>query len=129
MLSAGAGGGGIHVDGEGNNLIVAPDVRVYAGGANSGGIMFAYGKDHTLTDRGDVQAMGENGITVSFNFGHNTRGDARGYRGSYILSTHESTPEKDAFICSELNGALVSSFDLTGRVAGKKAAIFMSENA
>lgn len=129
LLSGGAGGGGIRVDGAANNLIVAPDVRVYADGINGRGIMFAYGKDHTLTHRGDVQAMGENGIAVSFDFGHNARGDATGYRGSYILSTHESTPEKDALIWSELNGALVSSFDLTGRVAGKKAAIFMSKNA
>ena len=106
-------------------------MRIYADGANGRGIMFAYGKDHTLTHRGDVQALGEHGIAVSFDFGHNARGDETGYRGSYILSTHESTPEKDQHntIYEELNGALVSSFELTGRVAGKKAAIFMSKNA
>ncbi len=129
LLSVGAGGGGIRIDGEGNNLIVAPDVRVHANGANGRGIMFAYGKDHTLTHRGDVQAMGENGIAVSFDFGHNSRGDGTGYRGSYILELDDRVEDQRATITEELNGALVSSFDLTGRVAGKKAAIFMSENA
>ncbi len=129
LLSVGAGGGGIRIDGAANNLIVAPDVRVHANGANGRGIMFAYGKDHTLTHRGDVQALGENGIAVSFDFGHNSRGDGTGYRGSYILELDDRVEDQRATITEELNGALVSSFDLTGRVAGKKAAIFMSENA
>ncbi|MGU3576537.1 autotransporter outer membrane beta-barrel domain-containing protein [Brucellaceae bacterium C25G] len=129
LLSAGAGGGGIRVDGEGNHLNIAADVRVYADGANGRGIMFAYGKNHTLTHRGDVQALGENGIGVSFDFGHNARGDATGYRGSYILDLEPSLIENYDTIFQELNGALVSSFDLSGRVAGQKAAIYMSENA
>ncbi|MBX8785148.1 autotransporter domain-containing protein [Ochrobactrum sp. GRS2] len=129
LLSVGSGGGGIRIDGAANNLIVAPDVRVHANGANGRGIMFAYGKDHTLTHRGDVQAMGENGIGVSFDFGHNSRGDGTGYRGSYILELDDRVEDQRATITEELNGALVSSFDLTGRVAGNKAAIFMSENA
>lgn len=125
LLSVGVGGGGIRVDGANNHLIVSPGVQVHADGVNGRGIMFAYGKDHILTQRGDVQALGENGYAVSFDFGHNARGDASGVRGSYF-ATNELGQSVNL---PELQGALVSRFDLTGRVAGSKAAIFMSDNA
>ncbi|MFA5702737.1 MAG: autotransporter domain-containing protein [Advenella sp.] len=125
LLSIGGGGAGVRVDGEANHLVIPSGTRVYADGLNGRGIMFAYGKNHQLNIRGDVQAMGDLGIGVNFDFGNNPIGNNDEYRGSYIHTFFRGTP----YLPEELNGALVDTFDLTGRVAGKEQAIYLSRNA
>ncbi|OWT58307.1 autotransporter outer membrane beta-barrel domain-containing protein [Candidimonas nitroreducens] len=125
LLTQGPGGAGVRVDGAGNTLVVQPGTRVYADGLNGRGLMFAYGKNHNLVLRGDVQAMGDMGIGASFDFGNNALGNESDYRGSYIYV--EDGVRRAPL--PELSGALVDNFDLTGRVAGRAAAIYISGNA
>jgi outer membrane autotransporter protein len=94
--------------------------------------MFAYGKNHAFAQRGDVEALGKHGIGVSFDFGHNSLGDVAEYRGSYFVDVDENikkdVPEYYAKALEEVSGPLVDTFDLSGRVAGRYASIYMSDN-
>ncbi|MBT0723615.1 autotransporter domain-containing protein [Rosenbergiella sp. S61] len=125
LLTQGTGGAGIRIDGQNNTLSIDPGTRVYADGLNGRGVMFAYGKQHNLIQRGDVQALGVNGVAISFDFGNNLLGNEDDYRGSWIRMVggynHALLPE--------LQGALVDNADISGRVAGKGAAIYISQNA
>lgn len=125
LLAAGQGGAGIRVDGVGNTVIIDPGVRVHANGADGQGAMFAYGKNHVLVHRGDIQALGARGVGLRFDFGNNGIGNAAEYRGSYIR-TLEGQPYH---LLPELQGSLVRQADITGQVAGREAAIYISGNA
>lgn len=123
ILTRGAGAAGIRVDGEANTIIVAPDVQVHSNGYYGQGIMFAYGKNHHLVQRGDVQALGTGGVGLRFDFGTNVMGNDDSYKGSYLFTVN-GVP---LALPDELNGPLVSQADITGRVAGGRAAIYLSE--
>ena len=125
LLTKGDGAAGIRIDGENNTVYIEPGVQVYADGINGRGVMLAYGKNHNLINRGDIQALGDNGIALSFDFGNNQLGNDAEYRGSWIRYVESYT----ARLLPELQGALANNVIIGGRVAGKGAAIYISPNA
>lgn len=125
LLAAGSGGAGIRVDGENNTLVIDPGVRIYADGLNGQGVQFAYGRGHTLVHRGDIQATGPQGVGLRFDFGTNSLSNEVERRGSYIRSINGTNEA----LLPELNGPLVEQADISGRVAGRQAAILISDNA
>lgn len=136
LLASGEYGLGIRMDGQGNRLTVARGVRVHADGPGGTALLASYGKGHSVILRGDAQALGEGGIGARFDFGDNELGNLTEYRGSWIRSRgdyDEATKSWNivpkAALPDELKGALVNSFDVSGRLAGNEAAMYIGANA
>lgn len=125
LLSVGEGAAGVRIDGQANTLVIAPGARVVADGAHGRGVLFAYGRDHVLEQHGQVQAMGEQGVALSFDFGQNARGNAYETRGSYQRTVDGAA----APLLDELDGPLMRRVALHGTVAGRAAAIDIADNA
>ena len=131
LLSAGAGGIGVRVDGSENTVIVPTATRIHAQGWYGRGLQFSYGRHHNLIQQGEVRADGEEGIGVLFDFGSNAMGDTgdgSDYRGSWLWVVEDDVAPLYA-IPDILRGALISNYDLSGTLSGNKAAIAISKNA
>ena len=119
------------MDGSGNTLTIDPNVRVHANGTEGNALLVAYGRNHHIVHRGSLQALGGKGISARFDFGSNEMGDKEEWRGSWMRSKWLNDEESwtQGPLLDSLKGALVDSFDVTGSLAGSKAAIFISNNA
>ena len=137
LLADGTAGTGIRVDGSGNTLRLAKDVRVTANGDHGTGLLVSYGKDQEILSDGDILALGEGGIGARFDFGHNVIGDDLQYRGSWMYTSQYDDPDNyqvsDASDSNgyelNLDGPLVKRFDVGGRLSGSSSSIYISENA
>ena len=98
-------------------------------GDGSIGIATMWGNGHkiNLNEFSEVKATGEGGIGASFDFGKNVMGGLRDDRGSY--SSYEMSEEKNVKAETALQGPLVEEFNVAGNLEGKKASIYISENA
>lgn len=138
LLTSGIAGTGIRIDGVGNTMNIDSNIKVYADGDYGTGILVAYGKNHQITNKGDIRARGTDGIGVRFDFGSGTFEKSYSYLGSYIISlfgkdysnniTNKKLLDSDIYY-QEINGALVENFNTSGYIEGAAASLYMSDNA
>lgn len=122
---------GVRVDGSGSTLRIAPSTHVRSDGEAGTGILVSYGKDHHVVSQGVVTALGNSGIAARFDFGYNVLGGGYEDRGSYrhwVYNDGGGDAKRDPARIG-LDGALIDAFDLSGTLAGGKAAIFIGETA
>ena len=125
LLTAGPGGVGVRVDGSQNTLIIPEATRIHAQGWYGRGLQFSYGRQHTIVQQGEVRADGAEGIGALFDFGQNSMGSDSEYHGSWL---YEIKGQKRP-VPEILQGALISRYDVSGILSGRKAAIHISDNA
>ena len=126
LLTIGEEAVGIRVEGVGNKLTVAEGTRIQADGAGGSALLVSYGKDHTITLKGEAMALGEGGIAARFDFGDNILGNGTEYRGSWMWTAQNVS---QGSILSKIDGALVKAFNVSGSLKGSAAAISIAENA
>lgn len=144
LLAGGAGGTGIRVDGADNTVTIRDDTQIRADGPHGTGVLFAYGKNHTLNAGGTVTALGANGVALRFDFGGNLLSDYIERRGSYIWCIEDEDwlsyfdEDTDSWLVAAYDnsdfalsndGALMDQVNITGTLAGTQAAIYISDNA
>ena len=147
ILTRGTGAVGIRVDGEGNTINIPATTEIHSDGLRGKGVLISYGRNQNLNLDGIVTAEGQGGNAVEFNFGSSSNGALDEYRGSYIRYTrnvNEKTGEittgrnltltdmdNNTYNSSadELNGELVTNFNLNGKITGGENAIYIGKNA
>lgn len=132
LLADGSYAVGVRLEGQGNDLTVAKGTRIQANGYGGSALLVSYGRNHQVQLDGSAVALGTDGIAARFDFGDNVVGSNFETRGSWIRTAGaEVTGDyvEHANLPSEIQGALVNSFNVSGQLAGSKAAIYISDKA
>ncbi len=127
ITASGYGAGGIRIDGTNNTVTVPDGITVAANGSYGTGILVSYGKNNVINLDGTVEAVGNMGIGAHFGLG----GMAYSY---YEMADPDTLVNSDnRYFCtkmnSDLNGPLVSSFNISGNLRGSLAAIKIDADA
>lgn len=129
ILTAGEGSFGVRVDGVENTYTLQSGNKIEANGRENIALGVTWGKNHTINVESGavVQANGQDGIAASFDFGDNLFGAYSTHKGSYIH--YSGDWGFDLKPDGQTTDALVENFNVEGTLEGKKAAIYISDNA
>ncbi len=127
ITASGYGAGGIRIDGTNNTVTVPDDVTVSANGSYGTGILVSYGKNNVINLDGTVEAVGSMGIGAHCGLG----GMAHSYDVMADPDTLVNSDNRYFYtkMNSDLNGPLVSSFNISGTLRGSLAAIKIDNDA
>lgn len=124
--ASGYGAGGIRVDGVGNTVIIPGPTTVAANGPYGTGLLVSYGKNNVIDLRGTLEATGGMGIGAHFGLGM--------ANSFFQFSSPDQLQNADnryfyTKMNSDLNGPLVSAFNISGTLSGGLAAIRIDRDA
>jgi hypothetical protein len=135
LSSLGPSGGGIRIDGVGNNLIVSENSLVKGIGPKGIGILVSFGKEHSLIIKGEVWGSSD---ALRLDLGHNlmdTKEEQNldGYGNLSLASFYKHVEEGLSYEFTEaeslLSGPLVRTISIEGVLLSEKRAIYISPNA
>jgi hypothetical protein len=127
ITASGHGAGGIRIDGVGNTVTVGSGVTVAANGSSGTGLLVSYGKNNVINLNGALEATGSQGVGAQFGISE--------FFASYDyqagVPTLNNSDERYFYtkMNSDLNGALVDSFNIAGTLTGSLAAVHIDASA
>lgn len=125
ILANGSYSAGIRLEGVNNELVVDQDTNIHVNGAYGYGLLVDFGKDHYISHFGSIEALGQGGIGVAFDFGSGAMGASSAGIGS-CFTYGDATYYIDY---KKINSALVESFEVYGSIKGQLASIYIANNA
>lgn len=127
ISTVGEGSFGVRIDGVNNKYTLLNGSKIKTNGKENLGIAVTWGKGHIVNveNGSSVEALGEGGIAVSFDFGNNIFGSLDDARGSYSNYYDEEV----SVPTSEIDKALIKEFNVAGTLTGSKAAVYIADNA
>lgn len=127
IATIGEGAIGVRIDGVDNTFHLPYRQSIVSNGDLGSGIAVTYGRENQLNIEGNVVADGKEGVAILADFGSNLYSDLTEYRGSY--QRNSTILDKDLPVPDAISGPLVNKINVSGKISGRKAAIFISPSA
>jgi len=142
IYAHGYGAGGVRIDGVGNTLIIPQGITLSADGDYGTGLLVSYGSNNVITLDGTVRATGLGGIGA--HFGIKAKEEAppliKSHMPNLLGGIGEGLPGYPNLAFSQvkhelqkahedLDGPLVQTFAISGRLAGSLAAVKIENDA